>query len=144
MKPKEFIDQLEDDKIVAAIAEAERRTSGEIRVYVSHRKREDALAAAKARFEKLGMMRTRHRNAVLIYFAPLIHKFAIWGDVGVHKKCGEEFWQETAGRMTAALKDGRFTEAAVLAVQSAGEVLARHFPREPDDKDELPNKVERD
>lgn len=144
MRPKEFIDHLDDDKIVAAIAEAERKTSGEIRVYVSHRKREDALAGARARFVKLGMARTRHRNAVLIYFAPLTHKFAIWGDVGVHTKCGEVFWQEIAGRMTASLKNGRFTEAAVLAVQSVGEVLARHFPREPDDKDELPNKVERD
>jgi uncharacterized membrane protein len=143
MKPTQFIDQLDDDQIVAAIVAAERKTSGEIRLYVSHRQREDALAAAKARFEKLGMTRTRHRNAVLIYFAPLTHKFAIWGDVGVDKKCGEEFWREIAARMTPLLKSGRFTEAAVLAVQNVGEVLARHFPREPGDKNELPDDVSR-
>jgi uncharacterized membrane protein len=143
MKPKEFINHLGDDKIVAAIAEAERKTSGEIRVYVSHRHREDALAAAKARFAKLGMARTRHRNAVLIYFAPLTRKFALWGDVEVHKKCGEEFWREIAAQMAAALKNGRFTEAVVIAVQRVGEVLARHFPREPGDKNELPDGVVR-
>jgi hypothetical protein len=68
---------------------------------------------------------------------------AIWGDVGVDKKCGEEFWREIAARMTPLLKNGRFTEAAVLAVQNVGEVLARHFPREPGDKNELPDDVSR-
>ncbi|TMP96108.1 MAG: hypothetical protein E6L09_15530 [Verrucomicrobia bacterium] len=143
MKPKEFIDHLDDDKIVAAIAAAERNTSGEIRVYVSHRRREDALSAAKARFAKLGMRRTRHRNAVLIYFAPLTRKFALWADTGAHEKCGDQFWGQTAGQMTAMLKQGRFTEAVVAAVQLVGEALARHFPREPGDKNELPDGVER-
>jgi uncharacterized membrane protein len=86
MKPREFISHLDEARIVAAITEAERNTSGEIRVYVSHKKREDALAAAHFRFRKLRMASTRHRNAVLIYFAPLTHKFAIVGDLGIHEK----------------------------------------------------------
>ena len=45
--------------------------------------------------------------------------------------------------MTAMLKQGRFTEAVVAAVQLVGEALARHFPREPGDKNELPDGVER-
>src|SRR2546422_932111 len=97
MVPHEFIRKLDEPKIVAAITESEKRTSGEIRVYISHKKREDALAAAHLRFRKLGMARTRHRNAVLIYFGPLTHKFAIVGDTGIHEKCGESFWQELAG-----------------------------------------------
>src|SRR5215510_1928934 len=76
MKPEQFIEGLDEAQIVAAIAKAERKTSGEIRVYVSHKKREDILVAARRRFHKLAMTKTRQRNAVLIYFAPLTRKLA--------------------------------------------------------------------
>ena len=144
MKPGEFLDQLDDAKIVAAIGEAEHQSSGEIRVYVSHKKREDALAAAHIRFQKLGMTRTRQRNAVLIYFAPLTRQFAIVGDTGIHQKCGDDFWQGISTAMSAQLKQGKFTEAIVDAIQKTGALLAQHFPRDPDDRNELPNEVERD
>ena len=69
MKTKLFLSRLDHEKIVAAIAEAEKRTSGEIRVFVSHRKVEDALKAATFHFSKMDMHKTKHRNAVLIFGA---------------------------------------------------------------------------
>ncbi len=143
MKPGEFLDQLDDAKIVAAIGEAESKSSGEIRVYVSHNKREDALAAAQVRFLKLGMEKTRQRNAVLIYFAPLTRQFAIVGDVGIHQKCGDDFWRGISAAMSAQIKLGKFTESIVDAIGKTGALLAQHFPRDPDDRNELPNQVER-
>ena len=143
MKPREFITQLDEAKIVAAIAEAERKTSGEIRVYVSHKQREDALAAAHVRFRKLGMTKTRHRNAVLIYFAPLTHKFAIVGDTGIHEKCGDNFWQGIASEMSDLLKKQLFTEAIITAVKKVGDILSQHFPSGLDDRNELPNQIAR-
>lgn len=141
--PDEFLDQLDDAKIIAAIGAAESNSSGEIRVYVSHKKREDALAAARLRFQKLGMAKTRQRNAVLIYFAPLTRQFAIVGDTGIHQKCGADFWPDISMAMSAQLKQGKFTEAIVDAIQKTGALLAQHFPRDPDDRNELPNEVER-
>ena len=144
MKPKLFLDQLDDAKIAAAIAEAEQRSSGEIRVYVSHRPREDALEAARRRFLKLGMARTRQRNAVLIYFAPTTQKFAVWGDIGVHEKGGEDCWRSITASMIPLLKQGQFTAALEEAIRQIGDLLALHFPRRSDDRDELPNQVSRD
>jgi uncharacterized membrane protein len=144
MKPHEFIAQLDEARLVAAIQGAECKSSGEIRVYVSHQRRENVLDAARRRFHKLGMTRTRERNAVLVYFAPLSHQFAIWGDQGVHEKCGDEFWREIVSGMTPLLKAGQFTEAIVRAIERTGDVLARHFPRERDDKNELPDRIEQD
>ena len=141
MKPHELIEKLDDARIVEAIATAERTTSGEIRVCVSHRRRDDALDAARRRFHKLGMERTRQRNAVLIFFVPRTRQFAVWGDLGVHARCGDDFWRGIVGEMIPLLKEGRFTEAVVLAVGKVGEVLARHFPPEPEDRNELPNWV---
>ena len=144
MKPKEFLSQLNEPQIVTSIAEAERNSSGEIRVYVSHKPRHDIMAAARARFAKLGMTQTRHRNGVLIYFAPLARKFAILGDMAIHEKCGDDFWKEVSAAMSEHLKKGEFTAAIVTAVKRVGAILAQHFPTEPGDKNELPDKVESD
>src|SRR6266480_5159330 len=99
MHHKEFVSKLDETRIVKAITGAERKSSGEIRVYVSHRKRTDPLAFAQKRFLELGMTNTRHRNAVLIYLVPRTRQFAIVGDRGVHEKCGDAFWRDVTARM---------------------------------------------
>lgn len=144
MKPKEFIDKLDDHKVVDAIAEAESKSSGEIRVFVSHEMPLDPLLAAETQFLKLGMDKTRERNGVLLYFSPRSQQFAVFGDRGIHEKCGTDFWQDIAAGISADLKAGRFTEAVIEAVKRIGDVLAKHFPRSPDDRNELPNQVARD
>jgi uncharacterized membrane protein len=144
MKAHEFINRLDEAKIVEEIAAAERNTSGEIRVFISRRKPEDAFARARERFEKLGMTRTRHRNAVLIYFAPRVRKFAVIGDRGIHEKCGDAFWEETVAEIGTHLRGERFTEAVQHAVRKVGALLAEHFPIEPGDQHELPNEIESD
>lgn len=144
MNHKEFINQLDDAKIVAAIASAENQTSGEIRVYVTHHKITDALTRARLRFTKLGMEKTRQRNAVLIYLAPRSRQFAIVGDTGVHEKCGDDFWREVSATMEQRLRKGEFTDAVLAAVEKIGALLAAQFPRRPDDTNELPDGIVRD
>jgi len=143
MKNSEFIQQLREPEIVAAIQAAEKKTSGELRVFVSDTKVADAMAAARAQFDRLGMARTRERNGVLIFLSPATRKFAVIGDSGVHARCGESFWQELAGSMTSHFQAARFTEGIVEGINRAGELLAAHFPRHPDDTNELPDRVER-
>ena len=104
MNHKEFINQLDEQRILDAIGRAEKMTSGEIRVYISHKERHDALAFAKRRFQELGMTKTRERNAVLIYIVPRTQQFAVVGDIGIHQKCGNEFWQKIAMGMSQRMK----------------------------------------
>ena len=144
MKPKEFISQLDEAKLVAAIADAESKTSGEIRVFLSHHKPADAVAAAQRAFDKLGMARTRHRNGVLIFVAPKARKFAVIGDAGVHQHCGDEFWKALADEMSGHFRKAEFTTGIIHGIRKAGELLARHFPRQPDDVNELPDDIAHD
>ncbi len=141
MRTKEFLARLEYDRIVRAIGAAEQKTSGEIRVFVQRGEITDPMAAARAQFEKLGMMRTRERNGVLIFLAPRVQKFAVIGDQGVHEKCGDPFWQALTEAMRTYFQAQNFTDAVVHAIQEAGQLLAQHFPRRPDDRNELPNTV---
>ncbi|HEV8611545.1 MAG TPA: TPM domain-containing protein [Thermoanaerobaculia bacterium] len=137
-----FFSQLDNDRIVSAIADAEGRSSGEIRVHVTHRKPEDLEARARRRFELLGMTRTADRNGVLFYIAPSIRRFQILGDSGIHDRCGPDFWKEVAAGMEESFQRGEFTDGIIRGVEKVGEVLARHFPRSSADRDELPNAID--
>jgi uncharacterized membrane protein len=142
METKSFLKRLDHDRIARAISTAESRTSGEIRVYVQHGKLGDVILEAQKQFEKLGMTATRERNAVLIFVAPRAQKFAVVGDSGIHARCGNEFWERVVAAMRVHFKAENFTDAVVHAIEQAGELLASHFPRRPDDRNELPNRVE--
>jgi uncharacterized membrane protein len=137
-----FFSKLDSDRIVAAIAEAERKSSGEIRVHVTRRKPENLEERAKKRFELLGMTRTAERNGVLFYIAPSARRFQVLGDTGIHERCGSDFWKEVAAEMEESFRRGEFTGGIVRGVAKVGDVLARHFPRSAADKDELPNVID--
>ena len=142
MKPKEFLAGIDEAAVVKAIGEAERATSGEIRVYISHSTRQDPMLYAQKRFKKLGMEKTRDRNAVLLYLVPLTRKFAIIGDTAVHAKCGERFWKEACEEFTRTVHDQSMTQAIVKTIHKIGSLLAEHFPCRPDDQNELPDGIE--
>ncbi len=145
MKSKKFISQLDTDRIVEAIVASEKLTSGEIRVAIQHsRTGKDMVRLAQAKFRKLGMHRTRERNAVLIFISPEARQFAIIGDEGIHKKCGDTFWNGVVEEMTPYFRSGDFTPGLVNAVNVLGKALATHFPGSPDDSNELPNQVVKD
>jgi len=142
MKTKDFIAGIDAEAVVKAIGQAERNTSGEIRVYISHSPRQDPLLYAQKRFQKMGMEKTRDRNGVLIYLVPLTRKFAIIGDTAVHAKCGDQFWKETAEEFTKTVHTRSMTEAIVATVLKVGTLLAKHFPATAEDQNELPDHIE--
>jgi uncharacterized membrane protein len=143
METLTFVWSLDDDRIVAAIRAAEDRTSGEIRVYVSDADPVDPVAAAQLRFIEMGMIATADRNGVLIFVAPRSQRFAIIGDTSVHARCGEKFWQEVTAEMARHFAREAPTDAIVRGIEMAGELLSAQFPIRHDDRNELPDKVER-
>ena len=142
MRTHRFLRELEHDRIVRAIKDAEAKTSGQIRVFLQRGKfEEDALERAQKKFLQLGMQKTAERNAILIFVAPRAQRFAVVGDEGVHKKCGERFWQELVEKMRARFLREEFTEALIEGIESAGELLARYFPNKRGATNELPDDI---
>jgi uncharacterized membrane protein len=84
-----FLLRLNQRRVLRAIAEAEARTSGEVRIFISHKLIDDPLVEAQAQFDNLKMDATRERNGVLIFIAPRSRKFAVIGDKGIHERCGD-------------------------------------------------------
>jgi uncharacterized membrane protein len=142
-KPVEFLSASEKEKIIAAIKEAESRTSGEVRVYVESRcKYVDPVERAGEMFWALKMDQTKERNAVLIYVAVKDHQMAIVGDEGIHQKVGTAFWNEEISKMRIHFQQEHYMDALVLAIQDVGRALVHHFPYDrTTDKNELPDDI---
>jgi uncharacterized membrane protein len=140
---KSLLKAEDHERIIKAIADAEAKSSGQIRAHLHHRSVGDPIAAGKKLFVKLGMTATAEKNGVLIFVAPRSRNFAILGDSGIHEKCGDDFWNDAAAAMSDHFRKGDFAGGIVATVQKVGDVLAAHFPRrEGSAVNELPDEVD--
>jgi uncharacterized membrane protein len=138
---KNFFTPGQQAMITQAISEAERRTSGEIRVHIENNLRGDVLDRAAFLFRHLGMAGTEQRNGVLIYLAVKSRQFAIIGDKGIHKVVPEDFWESLKHKMLKDFAENRFTEGLVAAIKETGEELKKNFPHLENDKNELSDEI---
>ena len=139
--PRTFFSSHEKDRIIEAIRQAERRTSGEIRVYLERRAGGDLWRRARKVFEKLKMTHTTKRNGVLIYLSLTDRCFVLLGDKGIHEKVGETFWKQVVVRMQEFFRKEEFLEGLLAGIRELGEKLRLYFPPETDDKNELSDQI---
>jgi uncharacterized membrane protein len=140
-KASTFFTQEEREKIRAAISEAEKETSGEIRVHLETSVSGSVLDRAAWIFKKIGMHATENRNGVLFYLAVGDKKFAIIGDKGINQKVPENFWDSTMSILQDHFRKGKFAEGLVEGIHQAGDQLKHHFPHKSDDVNELPDDI---
>lgn len=138
-RPYGFFSERERHRIAVAIRNAESRTSGEVRVHVEGRCPGDPALRARQLFATLGMHRTVRRNGVLLYLAVRDRKFAVVGDEGIHRAVPEGFWEEITREAERLFREGRFVDGARGLIDRIGAELSRHFPRLPEDRNELPD-----
>lgn len=134
-----FLKPDEEAAVVNAIREAEKNTSGEIRVHIESHTDTPHFEKAIAVFESLKMHETQQRNGVLIYIAASDHQFVVLGDAGINQVVPDNFWESTREIIAAEFRKGRFKEGLVKGITQAGEQLKKHFPYNADDKNELPD-----
>jgi uncharacterized membrane protein len=129
-------------RVRQAIVEAERETSGEIRVSVAAFFWGDVQKAAARAFERMGMTATRQRNGVLFFLVPARRRFAVLGDEGIHARMGPEFWEHVTGAVAEYFVKGDFTGGLVHGIETVGRELATHFPPDPEHPHELTDEVD--
>jgi uncharacterized membrane protein len=139
--PKEQFNDADLLKITDAIAKAEKKTSGEIRVHIEKICPEDVLDHAAFIFEKLAMHETKQRNGVLFYLSLEDHKFAILGDVGINTKVPKGFWEIVKESMLPHLKAGNIPQALETGILLAGKQLQTYFPFDDSEGNQLSNDV---
>ncbi|MCW4469531.1 TPM domain-containing protein [Flavobacterium sp. MFBS3-15] len=140
-KAKDFLTPAEEEAIIAAIGQAEKNTSGEIRVHVENTSEQPPLERAQEVFQQLGMQATEARNGVLFYVGVKDHSFAIVGDEGIDKVVEGDFWDCTKDLVIGHFKEGRFSQGLVEGILRAGDRLKTYFPFADSDKNELPDTI---
>lgn len=139
-----FRDILTDEMkagIKRAIEVAEMDTSGEIRVHLEDRCKNNVFDRAADIFKNLEMHKTALRNGVLFYVAVSDRKFVIIGDVGINAKVPEGFWDQIKETVIGYFREDKFQDGLMEGIRMAGESLRLYFPREATDVDELPNEI---
>ncbi len=135
--------KIDKDRVVEAIRQAERRTSGEIRVSVSPPFWGNVRKAAEKAFVRMNMTATKDRNGVLIFVVPARRRFVVLGDAGIHEKVGEEFWERVVRMVAEKFRDKDFTAGLERGIAVIGEELSTHFPYDAaTDKNELPDQID--
>jgi uncharacterized membrane protein len=144
-----FLSEADFEAITRAIKAAESKTSAEIRVHLERRvprrlllgRRPDVVTRAHHVFRRLGMHRTAERHGVLVYLAVEDRRLAVVGDEGIHGRVGDPHWHRVRDVMVERLKSNAPREAIERAVEELGRALAEHYPRRPDDVNELSDEV---
>lgn len=142
-KTEDFLSKAEEQEIVLAIVEAEKNTSGEIRVHIEEHTEKSPLERAQEVFFELKMDETQDRNGVLFYVCVSDKKFAILGDKGINEAVESDFWDCTKDTVIANFKEGNFKKGLVEGILRAGERLKKYFPYQSDDTNELSNEISR-
>lgn len=138
-----FLSSSDEIAVVEAINEAEKNTSGEIRIHIENHSEKPPLERAKEVFFELKMNETQARNGVLFYIGVADHSFAILGDEGIDKVVEADFWDCTKNVVIENFKAGKFREGLVEGIKNAGEKLKAHFPFNSGDENELSNEISR-
>lgn len=141
---EEFLSVSDERAVVEAIQQAEKNTSGEIRVHLEDFSKKPPLERAKEVFLSLEMHKTSARNGVLFYVSIGDHQFVILGDDGINKLVSSDFWDETKDIVITHFKSNQNKEGLIRGILKAGEELKKFFPYcEITDENELSNEISR-
>ncbi|MCF6349985.1 MAG: TPM domain-containing protein [Flavobacteriaceae bacterium] len=140
-KAANFLTQQQEQQVINAILNAEKNTSGEIRVHIEKSTTKKTLDRAKEVFYYLKMDETKARNGVLFYLDIKDKKFAIFGDKGIHQKVPTDFWDSTKDIVLAEFKKNNFVHGLIQGINEAGKQLKAYFPYAKNTINELPNTV---
>lgn len=134
---KHFFNEEEKLAIVTSIKEAEKKTSGEIRVHIEARCKKNLMVRTIEVFKKLNIHQTKLQNGVLFYIAVKDRAFTIIGDKGINDLVPSNFWEEAKKIMENRFKENKFKEGICEAITLVGNQLGLFFPKLTDDKNEL-------
>lgn len=96
--------------------------------------------AAEA-FYKFGVRHTQGATGVVIYVSLYEHMVRVEGDSSIAEKVDASAWQDICSTIISSIKAGQLSQGMMRGIEKSGDLLAGPFPIQPDDTNELPNKL---
>jgi putative membrane protein len=94
-----------------------------------------------AAFTAHGLHYTNARTGILILASLFERRVVVLADQGINDKVQPGTWNEIVDIITSGLKSKDGCAAFCAAIEECGKILAKHFPRSPDDRNELKDKL---
>ena len=94
---------------------------------------------AVAIFQAAAAGRTTGKTGILIYLSLAERRAEIVADEAIHKLTDDHTWGEAMHALIEEVRQGRPADGIVAAIERVGAVLAEHFPRSADDRNEIPD-----
>jgi putative membrane protein len=85
--------------------------------------------------------RTRDATGIVLYVSLFERMVCVRADPEVSQKVDPSEWKSICEEMIRALREGKHREAFVVAIARCGDVLSKHYPVKPDDRNELSNEL---
>ena len=98
---------------------------------------EEVKARAREMFQRLKIRKTESATGILIYVSLYEHMVHVVGDDTINAKLSQGDWQALCDTIILGFKDGKPEEGIRSGILQCGELLARHFPIQPGDINEL-------
>jgi putative membrane protein len=104
-------------------------------------RRRSASQLAREQFLEQQLHLTRARTGVLLFVSVAEHYVEIIADEGINARVPPGTWDKVVADFVERVRAGRIADGFLAVVEVVEARLAEHFPRPPDDRDELPNRV---
>jgi putative membrane protein len=102
-------------------------------------KRARAANAARKHFLALQLHTTKKRAAVMLFVSEAERYVEILTDVEVARKIPDSEWKAVVQHFIERVQAGETARGYLETIERSGELLRPHFPRDPEETDELPN-----
>jgi putative membrane protein len=99
-------------------------------------------ARARREFSRLGIAKTEGATGVLLMISLHEHEAIVLADRAINDKVAPDTWPREVKVLLDGIRAGRPADGIIATVREVGALLATHFPRKDDDRNELPDDIE--
>ncbi len=93
-------------------------------------------------FTEAGVYKTKDQTGILIFISHLERRIELLADSGIAAKIQQQTWDKIVQHIIDGIRQGTLVDHLIESIGRCGDILAEHFPIQPDDVNELKNGIE--
>jgi len=94
---------------------------------------------AELEFYRWVNSKTKDKTGILLFVSLMERYSVVLADTSISQKLPPETWTEVLQILNSQMSQSDLARGFVPAIEKCRELLSQHFPRDPNDTDELPN-----
>lgn len=97
--------------------------------------------SAELTFFEQGLYKTEKHTGILLFISLHERYAVVLADEGIAKAVPKDIWKDVITLLTTVAKKEDITAGLSEAIKLCGEIASTHFPADPNNKNEIPNRL---